>query len=674
MANGRSRVYTRAFALQSASSYGGLDPAPRNGSALLRAPLLVVLLGSLLVSAVGWSPTWAQGPLSVSTLLASQVKPGMKGYGLTVFRGQTPERFGVEVIDVLHNFRPSQDLILIRTFHPILDNAIVVGGMSGSPIYIDGKLIGAYAYGWSFGKDPVAGVTPIASMLAEIARPLDPRIWKSLGTMPALTGQAKRAPVASARSNAPRAASFATDRASAERLVTERTDAFSALRAHAAKLGMPATAGATRAALTQATTPLLVSGMTPSAVRMLARELEPFGIVPLEAGGGASPAAKSGSTPAPRFVDGGAIGVQLIRGDINASAIGTVTHVAGDRLVAFGHPMLNAGQVGLPTSTSRVLHVLASQMRSFKIAEPIAPLGTLIHDRQAAIVIDQKLRADTVPVRVRIHGAPGMPRSEWNMEVASHRLLTPSLTFSAAYSALSATIADNADAVFRVTSKVFVEGHGEVETTDTGYASGGAADPMVLSRMRLFAVLGAAYGNPFEDARISRIELDFTIDFAHDVVTIVDAMVPSDEVDPGKPTHVYVTLRGWDEREEVKILSLPIPQSAAGETVEIAIEPGDAVQLEEPKPASLDDLLAAVSHGYPGTSLVMSARLPSQGVRLRGQLVRSLPGSALDTLQPVNAADRGATFPTLERTEVPLGRVVTGSVKIKLNVRREPRR
>src|SRR5689334_3612772 len=96
----------------------------------------------------------------------SEIRPGMKGYGLTVFRGTTPERFGVEVVDVLHNFRPDQDLVLIRTEHPLLERAITVAGMSGSPIYLNEKLIGAYAYGWTFGKEPIAGVTPIANMMA----------------------------------------------------------------------------------------------------------------------------------------------------------------------------------------------------------------------------------------------------------------------------------------------------------------------------------------------------------------------------------------------------------------------------------------------------------------------------------------------------------------------------
>ncbi|HEX7476677.1 MAG TPA: hypothetical protein VF331_02620 [Polyangiales bacterium] len=626
-----------------------------------RASLLLLLLGSLLVSVV------ALGQLQqLGTLPVSAIKPGMKGFGLSVFRGETPERFDVEVIDTLHNFRPNQDLILVRTLHPILERAITVAGMSGSPIYLDGKLIGAYAYGWTFGKEPVAGVTPIANMLAEIARPIDPRIWKSLGTLP-IAGAIPNKPVGpSARlSGLPPYSG------------NEHADAFWALRAHAEHLGLPESrVNDRRTQLLPSATPLLVSGMSDLAVNVLGRELERFGLVPLQAGGGQSPKpAGAGPTKAPaRFIDGGSVGVQMIRGDINASAIGTVTHVAGQRLVAFGHPMLNAGQVGLSTCNARVIHVLSSEMRSFKIAEIQEPHGTLIHDRQAAIVIDEQLRADMVPLTVRIHGAPAAPKTEWHMEVANQRMLTPSLAFGAIVSAISATSADSVDVVFKMKSRVEVEGHGVVEVDDFGFTPSGVGDAGSISRLRLFSVLAAAYGNPFEDARISKIDLDIDVSFERDVVNIVDAMVPSEDVDPGKDVNVYVTLRRFDRSEEVKIVPLHMPQSAAGESVEISVEAGDDVHLDQPKPSSLNDLLDVVRAGYPGTSLVLSTKLPAQGVKLRGQIVRALPGSMLDTLQPTNESDKGVTFASYERKELPYGHVLTGSAKVKVNVRQEPLR
>ena len=135
-------------------------PAASLASAAVAAALAAS--GALFAQTLG-APT--------ATMSVDELRPGMRGYGLTVFRGVRPERFDVEVIDVVRGFRPRQDLILIRPSHPQTDHAGTVAGMSGSPIYVDNRLIGAYAYGWEFGRDPVAGVTPIANMRAELARP-----------------------------------------------------------------------------------------------------------------------------------------------------------------------------------------------------------------------------------------------------------------------------------------------------------------------------------------------------------------------------------------------------------------------------------------------------------------------------------------------------------------------
>ncbi len=616
---------------------------------------LLVLLGFGALASVALART------SLSTIDVSAIHRGMKGYGLTVFVGTRPERFDVEVIDVLNNFQPDQDLILIRTPHPILNQAMTVGGMSGSPIFLDGKLAGAYAYGWLFGKEPIAGVTPIANMLAELARPVDPALWKALGTLPTLA----RAPAVKPRSTSARLAGLPPYAGSGP------YDAFAALRAHAARTGS-AILGDAR--LTPVATPLLFSGLGTVALDALAGDLEQFGLIALQGGGDARKREGDSPTPPPYFEAGSAIGVQLMRGDIHATAIGTVTHVDGDRLVAFGHPMLYAGQIALPTATARVLHVLLNDRRSFKIAESVAPLGTLVQDRLAAIVVDTKLAAETVPVRVRIQGVVGAPRTDWNVELASHRMLTPMLAFGAILNAIETTSADHTDVVFEVSSRAEIEGYGTIALTDVGYSSFGAGSPMMLAQMRLFRLLGAVYGNPFEDTRVRRIDVDVKLRFAHDVVEIIDAMVAATEVDPGRDATVYVTLRPFGQDDEVRAVTVPIPSSAAGQSVEIVVEAGNAVQLDLPIADNLEQVFDNVRAGYPSTSLVASLKLPSRGLKLRGHVVQGLPGSALDMLQLEGAANRPASFVTQRRQEVALGHVVTGSAKVKLEVREEPRR
>lgn len=648
---------------------------------LSRARLSLLLSLALPAAAI---LLWVTPPQIVrgagGTIDVSEIKPGMKGYGLTVFRGTRPERFDVKVIDVLHNFRPDQHLILVRTHHPVLEKAIVVGGMSGSPIYLDGRLAGAYAYGWLFGKEPVAGVTPIGNMLAEMTRPIDPAIWKALGTLPRQLGPQGPAPVKAAAQPVAGLAPY---------LGKERTDAFTPLRTHAAAHGYGSPSAArddtsagrspwspsARSPLVRASTPLMLSGMDDRVVQVLSSELEPFGLVTLQAGGGGARSKRLGARAAKQqYVDGGAIGVQLIRGDINATAIGTVTHVEGDRLVGFGHPMMNAGQPALPTATANVLHVFASEQRSFKIAEALEPLGTLIHDRQAGIVVDTQLEADTVPLTVRVKGVPGAQRSEWNVELASQRMLTPMLALSAIFNALSVTAAERSDVVFAAKSRVKVQDHGTVELHDFGYTPVGFGNPVALAQIRLFDVLAAAYGNPFEDSRIEHMEVEIDVRFARDVVTVVDARVPSTEVDPGSDVNVYLTLQRFGEPEEVRIVPVHVPQSAAGEKIEIAFEAGNSVQVERPEPKNLDQILDNVRAGYPATSLVVSTKLPTQGMRMRGHLVRELPGSAMDMLQLAGDSARPQIFATQERKELPMQDVVLGAARINLHVRREPLR
>ena len=593
-----------------------------------------------------------------TTIDVSEVRPGMQGYGLTVFRGTQPERFDVEVIDVLTNFRPDQDLILVRTNHAIFDNAPVVAGCSGSPIYLDGRLAGAYAYGWPFGKDPVIGVTPIRNMLVEMRRAFRP------------TSFPIASPLAPARPGQP--APQRRSQAGLSPYLGEPVDALASLRAHAERLGLGAGAiSRSQATFQPAATPVLVGGLTEGAIASLATQLEPFGLMVLQAGGGGQ-ATPPANAPA-SYVNGGAIGVQLVRGDVSATAIGTVTLVDGRRVAAFGHPMLNAGEPGLPTAVARVLHVLASDARSFKIGEPVRALGTMVQDRQSAIVIDTQIPPVTIPVRLRVTGADGAPRTEWNMEVASHRVLTPTLIASALGSALGATSSDASDVMFEATSRVFLAGRASpIETRDRGFSQAGPAAG-ALGQLRLFSVLEAVYGNPFEEARAERVEVDLAVRFARDVVEIVDAQVAGAEVDPGSTVPVRVVLRHFDQSEQVRVIPLPVPAHFAGQTLEVLVQPGSSVRPETGLPRSLGDILTTIQARYPSTSLVLSTRTPLRGLRFGGHVVRALPPSALDSLQLTNDSDRNRPFVTYDRREVALDQVVVGGARVQLEVRRVPR-
>jgi hypothetical protein len=290
--------------------------------------------------------------------------------------------------------------------------------MSGSPIFIDGKMVGAYAYGWYFGMEPIAGVTPIESMLADMRRPLPP----------SLAPRGGRSPIAGAPVPA-RPLSRKAEQAGAANRFLGSTGDYDA-RKHAGQIAARTSASLAPphgSGLAPASTTLLMGGLSTGAFQ-LARELfEPAGFELLQAGTGGG--GGKATTPA-RFEEGGVLAVQLVRGDVSASGLGTVTHVVGDKVLGFGHPMLGGGFEDLPTATGVVHWVLATQNRSFKIGEPAVPLGSLINDRQSAVVIDTSRTAPTFPVTVQVTAsrAPRAPIGAWRSRTipSSRRTSLPS--------------------------------------------------------------------------------------------------------------------------------------------------------------------------------------------------------------------------------------------------------
>jgi hypothetical protein len=580
-----------------------------------------------------------------------EIRPGMKGYGLSVFVGSEPERFDVEVIDVLHQFRPNQDLILIRTPHPLLDRARGVAGMSGSPIYLDGRLAGAYAYGWSYGIDPVVGVTPIANMLAELERPV--RLEMFPGARPL-----RRRP----------SAKTTPQRLPKERLAglppfrgEHEVDALSTIRALKEKSAL------TQApiGLHRASTPIMLGGLHDSVAQMLAKELEPLGFVATQASVGGS------SNRGPKhFEPGGAVAVQLARGDIAITGVGTVTYVdKGGRVLAFGHPMMDAGATGLPTATARVVHVLVSQARSFKIAEAAHSLGALVQDRQPAIVVDPDIEAARIPIRVKVNGVEGAPKTEWNVEVASHRIITPAIVFTVIANAIKSTAGDATDVIFRAKSKIGIEGHGVVSLDEQGFSPTGAASGAVFSQLRMFGLMEAAFANAYETSRVTSIDLELDLEMSRQVFQISDASVAYDEVDPGEEVPIYVRLRRVDQPDTIRAVKVRVPEAAAGKTVRVAVIPGNNVAVEQPRARSLGDLIERANRRYPATSMVVALQMPTRGLRFEGHVVDSLPASALNSLQLVSSTENSKPFVTQSRTEIQMQQVVIGGANLVLRVR-----
>ncbi|HYP89763.1 MAG TPA: SpoIVB peptidase S55 domain-containing protein [Polyangiaceae bacterium] len=608
--------------------------------------LAFAALGLLASLPLGLKSARAGGATSrPDTMPVSQIHRGMKGYGLTVFEGTRPERFDVEVIDVLKNFRPRQDLVLIKTKHPRLEIAKVVAGMSGSPIYLDNKMIGAYAYGWSFGSEPVAGVTPIDNMIEDLQRPLPDKIF---GWPLKPGGSAPKNP------NGPQAMNGAS------RFRGVGYD----LREHAAALAQRAApAGAITAA--PVATPLLVGGMSNGAIALARDLLSPLGIEPLQAGGGGTqdPAAPK------RYEDGGAIGVQLIRGDMSAMGLGTVTRVEGDKLVAFGHPMMEAGVTSLPTCIGKVLWFLASDQRSFKIGMGVRDVGALIQDRQASITISHSAQAPVVPLKVSIKGMPGLPSSNWSFEIAHEKFMTPSFLSVAIGSALQAVANERQDVSWTAVSKLKIRGYGEIRLEDYGVAMGGTPEAGEFARSNLVRAVGAVMNNPWQPAFIEGAEVEVELHYARDILRLRGAELLEPEIDAGEPARIRVTLVPYSGPEQTRILSVPLPAYMAGQTVSLDIAPGYTEEREVAAPDSLKEMIGNfVSPIYPPKSLVVSFD-SGAGLAFRGRVAKNLPPGAVDAIRPTTSSIGPDSVESSVRAVTPVGQFVVGRDRVSVVIR-----
>jgi hypothetical protein len=604
--------------------------------------------------ALGLAIPVARGDAQDPMIGVSEIHEGMKGYGLTVFHGTEPERFDVEVIGILHEFRPGEDLILIKTPHARLNLTKAVAGMSGSPIFLGGRLAGAYSYSMgAFPLEPIAGVTPIHLMMTELTRPIPPGFWPLQ----------ERSPLPTAKPRGPQERHAERSGATSFDGPPGQYDLLEHARQVATRMG-----GAARATsgIERVATPILLAGVGDRTAAFVRTLLEPLGLEPLAAGGG------QGTTEgAPEhYVDGGALGVQLISGDVSMMGLGTVTHVVGNKLVAFGHPMMGAGNSALPTTIGRVLWLHASDQRSFKIGESARPLGALVQDRQTAIVIDEKQVAPTFPVDVSVSGADGAPKKSWHMAVVDERFMSAGFVATALASVVEATVAEQRDVTWRMHSKVTMHGHAPIELDDFGVAVGGMPDIGEWSHSRVVHAVGDMLNNPWENARIDGVESSLTVQFARDLWRLRGVELLDATVDAGQKARIRLHLLPFAGREIVKEIAVEIPRELAGKDVEVEIVPGYDAAPEVAAPETVDELLANESRqNYLPRSVVVQFRVPSQGVTFEGHVAPRLPGFALDALRPAHSDTGPEPYLSYSRTVVPLDWFFEGHDKVRVKVK-----
>ncbi len=623
----------------------------------LLAALALPASGAAAPTAVSTTPTpaTASAPTHSTTRAPGiiplvEVRAGMKGYGLTVFQGTKPERFAVSVISVLHNFLPKQDVILIQSDDPRLLHSGIVAGMSGSPIYLEGRLAGALAYGWQFAKDPIAGVTPIESMLAELKRPLRGRLFTPMSQ------------AANDRQYDPAERNHSLDD-----LMGERAAARSERRGLLSQLPLPPRLlDGADARLVRAAVPLSLAGFGASTFAELSQALEPFHMVPLQAGGASR---NDGSGPS-RFEDGGSIAVELIRGDVSAAGTGTVTHVDGNRVVAFGHPMFNVGEVYLPIATAEIHTFMSALSTSFKLSSPLKEIGSLTQDRQAGIVGDMSQRADMIPVNIVV-GGPGRTEQSFHAEVVRHRFLTPMLAAGVIANAAQTAASDMSDATITVRSSLTVRGYKPLDLVDHVFSPDGVS-PRTLASSQGLRAIGDILFNPFTPANIDKIDVRVDVDYKADVAEIIGVSLNSDELEPGSRPNVSVTLRPYAGPEYIQTIPIDIPRSLAGQNVKVVVTAGNLAKPDLAPAENLNGLIDNLRKSFPAKAIVVSLETPDEGVTLRGSVIPDLPGSVIDTLRPGASTRRADTFKRAARLVVDTHGVVQGKQEIAIHIKDDP--
>jgi hypothetical protein len=569
---------------------------------------------------------------AVPTLSFEEVEPGMKGTGRTVFDGQRVEEFDVEILGKVPAIGPDQDLILARCAGGPLGETGVMAGMSGSPVMIDGKLIGAIAYTWGFSTEAVAGITPIGEMLAIAERPGDR----------ARAGHAE--PLGDSLGRLHRASALGEFFAAEFRSM----------------LG-------TRGAPMPTSIPLAVSGMTSQALDRLMPDLAAAGFLPVQAGGAGA------SAPPPRPLEpGSAVGVKMIRGDVEMTATGTVTWVDGADVLAFGHPLFGLGSVDLPLTGAEVQALLPSLQQSSKIATPLGEVGALREDRASGIAGRLGAEPSMIPVRLILTGATERERT-YSFDIADDPLLSPLLL----YASLTGILASKERAFGSATitikegSRIKLEGGDDVELdnlfagrTAFDYGTGIAA-----------YILHIVMNNTWTRPEISGVNLILDYEELPRSARIRRASLGRHHVHPGETVRATVVVRPYRGPDEVFERELTIPASTPPGRLTLhvggAASTSRAESTDEPVlPQDLSQMVRLINQLRRNSRVYILATREDSGVTLSGNRLPNLPPSVASVLS--RPAQRGNLSVVPRRSvleeAIETGYAIEGSATLVLEV------
>ncbi|MGA9543447.1 MAG: SpoIVB peptidase S55 domain-containing protein, partial [Candidatus Sulfotelmatobacter sp.] len=406
-------------------------------------------------------------------ITVNQIHAGMRGVAYTVFEGVKPEAMEVEVLGVLHNVNgPKGDIILVRLHGQKVEYTGVVAGMSGSPVYLDGKLAGALAFRiGEFSKEPIAGVTPIADMLEISALDRSPA-EDAAAVKPSVTAVAGK---------------------------TAAPGEVSALPGSSDSAGRDFTNY-----LKPIETPLVFNGFSEEAIQLFAGQFASAGIVPVMGAGSVS----NDKQPEP-LEAGSAVSAILVRGDMDIAATCSVTYVDPQRLLACGHPLLQFGSVDLPMNKAEVLATLASPLNAFKIVNTTESVGTFVQDRHTGIMGVFDRQPEMIPVTLNIHSSTG--EKQFHYEVLNNPKLTPVALMVTVFNALHGVNEFGEEITYRLAGSIGVKGFPDVTMRNMFAPTENGQPAAMQAAISLGERFGSIYDNPYNAPAIEGVKLDFDL-------------------------------------------------------------------------------------------------------------------------------------------------------------------
>lgn len=540
---------------------------------------------------------------ALETFAVREVTPGLKGTGYTVIRGTQVEAFDVEILGVLEEAGPGGDLILVRVDGgAIEETGGIAAGMSGSPVIVDGKLLGAIGYGFELSDHRFGLVTPAGEMLAVMER-----ARQLAGASPDRDAQARDAGV-----EIPRRVHVAAS--------------WEEARLAAKELGLGEWVAAPVA------TPLVISGLGGRTMNRLRASFSGFDFIPVQ-GAGRAPA---GAEEAP-FEAGSALGVQLMRGDIEVTAIGTVTAVDESGVfVAFGHPFLHRGDVRYFTTGAYVLGTIPSLSIPFKLAAPLAPVGTLTQDRAAAIAGHLGELPPAVQLEVRAYDADRGKETSLKAEVVRD----PSLFSTLAVVGVLEGVDRALDRIGAGTSKVSftIEGDGLPGPLSRGNMFYSASDIAAASLGELWEALDLVDQNEFADPLFTRVAFTIEVGEARQTALIEEARPAKSSAAPGSVVDVHVRLRPYRQDPFELVVPLSIPEGIGEGPVSVSVRAGGG-EFRAEVPTSLEEELEAGD--APGEEGEGPTRAESLENLIREFLERSRNNDLVIEFYPNEVPERG---------------------------------